>query len=144
MPIPGSNIDDNAPRFHRTMQHSSNTRKQKNDYSSSQMQPVHRGKHVDERTARSARKVKTSSRENAPGEKLSGKKHQPENSGQREPRKTALVAERMPGIDFTGASAASRVISRRASSIVTLLAIRTTVLASNNAQGKRTGTQTRM
>ena len=117
---------------------------QKSQYAAGQMKTMHRSKNVNKGAAGAAGKVETTGGKLAPNEKLPGEKHKTQNSSQGEPGEMAFVAERTPGIDCTGASAASRVISRRAKLIVMLLTTRTPVLASNNIQGNRTGTHVRM
>ncbi len=140
MPIPRRDVHDNATGFDWTMKQRRNVRKEERDNAAGEMKAMHRRENVNERTAGATSKMKSFGGKFAPDEKLSCKKSQTENGGQREKREAAFVSQRNT---WNRANAASRVISRRAISMVTLLIIRTAVLASKRIQGKRTGTHVR-
>jgi len=94
MPIPGRNVDDDAPGFNRAMQHRRDISEHKSEYSAGQMKAMHRGENVNEGTAGAAGEVKTSGRKLVPNEKLSGKKQETENGGQSKPGEVAFIAQR--------------------------------------------------
>jgi len=128
MPVPGRNVDDDAAGLNRAMQHRRDIGEDKSQYAASQMKAMHGSENVNEGTAGAADEVKASA-ESLRQTKSCRQEIEDGDGGQSEPGEAALVAERDARIDWTGASAASRVISRRAKSMVMLLTIRTGVLA---------------
>lgn len=97
MPIPGSNVDDDAARFHGAMQHSRNTRENESKNASSEMKAVHRCKNVNKGTAGAAGEVEASRRKLAPNEELAGKKRDTKQGGHAEPGEAPFVPQRYAG-----------------------------------------------